>query len=186
MSHASRFLAALALAGLSSLAAAAPATTTEAPATAQPVQAGQPIAPQTNPVTLAAVKAGIFSSVSRINQVMNYISSGSPSGAFLFMPKTLPDQSLFSASIEVQSQSGSPIYASASFAPLASGQAGAVYDAVEYLPQSCDFVEKTLYKDFRRVGLLNKDIVVLDAGSVRIFLMPAGAGCVVIKKEVMQ
>ena len=54
-----RFLAALALAGLSSLAAATPASPAEVPKAAptapQPVPAVQPIAPQTNPVTLAAV-----------------------------------------------------------------------------------------------------------------------------------
>ena len=169
--------------------AAAPAQTS-APATApQPAQAAQPQKPaasNVNSVTLAAVKAGVLACTSRINQVITYITANSQSGAYLFLPKIMPDQSIFSASIEVESRNATPIYASASFAPLTNGSAGAVYDAVEYVAQSCDYTEKNAFKDLARSGILRKDIVMLDGGKVRVFLMPAGTGCNVIKKEVVQ
>lgn len=152
----------------------------------KPAQAAQAPAPTVNPITLAAVKAGVLACTSRINQVMTYLTAGSQSGAYLFMPKAQPDQSIFSASLEVASHAGTPIYVSASFAPLANGQSGAVYDAVEYVAQTCDFVEKNVFKDLKRAGILKRDIIMLDGVAIRVFLMPAGTGCVVIKKEVVQ
>jgi hypothetical protein len=154
-----------------------------APAAAPAVQAP---APGVNSITQAAVKAGVLASAGRINQVMTYLTGNSQSGAYLFMPKTLPDQSIFSVSMEIQNPNATPIYASASFAPLTSGQSGAVYDAIQYVQQSCDYVEKNIFKGLKRTGILRKDIVALDGGSVKIFLMPAGTGCIVIKKEVVQ
>jgi hypothetical protein len=169
---------------------AAPPVVAPKPAPA-PVQtpaapAPQALAPGVNSITEVMVKAGVLSSISRINQVMTYLTANAQSGAFLFLPKTMPDQSLVSVSVEVQSPNAAPIYASASFAPLTSGQAGAVYDAVQYLPQSCDYVEKVLFKGLKRAGILRKDVIALDGGTVKIFLMPAGTGCIVIKKEVVQ
>ena len=153
---------------------------------APPAQAAQLSAPAVNPITQAAVNAGVLSSTSRINQVAAYLTGNSQSGAYLFLPKIQPDRSIFSASLEIQNQNATPIYASASFAPLTSGQAGAVYDAVQYVAQSCDDTEKNIFKGLKRIGVIKKDIVMLDAGAVKIFLMPAGSGCVVIKKEVVQ
>ncbi len=165
--------------------AAQPKTALPAPAPAA-AQAGKPQARAVSPITEAAVRGGVLTCAKRIEQVTKYLTDGTQSGAFLFIPKTQPDQGIFSASIEVAGQTGTPIYASASFAPLANGQTGAVYDAVEYVAQTCDFVEKNVFKDLKRAGILRKDIVMLDGIATRVFLMPAGAGCVVIKKEVVQ
>jgi len=101
---------------------APPAQTSAPPAVPQPAQ---PSAPTVNSITQAAVKGGVLSCASRINQIMTYITANSQSGAYLFFPKSQPDQSIFSASVEVQSQNATPIYASASFAPLTNGTAGA-------------------------------------------------------------
>ena len=139
-----------------------------------------------NPVTQAAVNAGILSCTSRINQVMAYLTANTQSGAYLFIPNNQPDQSVFSVSIEAQGQNAPPMYASASFAPTTNGRVGAVYDSVQYLPQSCAEVEKNFFNGLKRSGIIKKDIVILDAGAVKIFLMPAGHGCIVIKKEVVQ
>ena len=117
---------------------------------------------------------------------MAYLTTNTVSGAYLFIPKTQPDQSFFSASLELQIPNQTPVYASASFAPTTNGRAGAVYDAVQYVSQSCDYEEKNVFKNFKRAGVIKKDVVILDAGIVKIFLMPAGSGCVVIKKEVVQ
>lgn len=118
--------------------AAPPAKTTTKAAPAAPKTAPAPApaavqapAPGVNSITQAAVKAGVLASAGRINQVMTYLTGNSQSGAYLFMPKTLPDQSIFSVSMEIQNPNATPIYASASFAPLTSGQSGAVYDAIQ-------------------------------------------------------
>jgi len=160
-----------------------PVETSTPPSESQPTQQS---ASNVHPVTQAAVNAGVLACTSRINQVITYLTANSQSGVYLFFPKSQPDQSIFSASIEVQTQNATPIYASASFAPLTSGQAGAVYDSVEYMSQSCDYIEKNIFKDLKRTGILKKDIIMLDGGAVKVFLMPAGTGCIVIKKEVVQ
>ena len=155
-------------------------------APAAPSQPAPSSAPAVNPITKAVVNAGILSCASRVNQIMTYLTTNTVSGAYLFVSKTQPDQSLFSASLELQIPNQTPVYASASFAPTTNGGVGAVYDTVQYLSQSCGYAEKNIFKNFKRAGVIKKDIVILDAGQVRIFLMPAGSGCVVIKKEVVQ
>ena len=122
---------------------------------------------------------------SMLRQVVHNVSEGKKSAGY-FNVIIYPCNDFFSASIEVQTKDATPIYASASFAPLTSGQAGAVYDSVEYMSQSCDYMEKNVFKDLKRTGILKKDIIMLDGGAVKVFLMPAGTGCIVIKKEVVQ
>lgn len=139
-----------------------------------------------NPVTEAAVKAGVLVSASRINQVLTFLTANTKSSAYLFTPQKQPDQSIFSVSLGMESNNMAEGYASASFAPTTNGLVAAVYDTVQYVPQSCDDVEKTIFKNLKRKGNLGKDIVILDGGTVTIFLMPAGSGCVVIRKEVVQ
>lgn len=139
-----------------------------------------------NPVTQAAVQAGVLFCVSRINQVVTFLTTNTQSSAYLFTPQKQPDQSMFSVSLGLVGKDAEAGYASASFAPTTNGQASAVYDTVQYFAQSCAEVEKGLFKNLKRKGSLGKDIVILDGGVVTVFLMPAGTGCVVIRKEVIQ
>ena len=156
---------------------------------AQPAQQAAPVYPSpsaVNPVTKAAVDAGVLVCASRINQVVTFLTTDTKSSAYLFTPQRQTDQSLFSVSLGLDGQNLPTAYASASFAPTTNGQAAAVYDTVQYVPQSCADVEKNIFKTLKRKGSLGKDIVILDAGPVTVFLMPAGSGCVVIKKEIAQ
>ena len=155
------------------------------PATS-PAQSAVQSSPNVNAVTQAAVQAGVLSCVSRINQVMTFLTANSSSAAFLFIPKSQPDQSVFSVSLAIKGQQTATKYASASFAPTTNGQAAAVYDTVEYVAQSPAEVRKSMFKDLKSKGNLGNDIVMLDGGAVMVFLMPAGSGCIVIKKEVIQ
>ncbi len=139
-----------------------------------------------NPVTRAAINAGVLASASRIDQVITLMTANKPSGAYLFIPQVEPDQNIFSASLEIQTPNATPIYTSVSFAPLTSGETGTLYDSVEYDPNSCAFIAQNFSKDMKFAGVLRKDIIMLDGGPVRIFLMPAGTGCIVIKKEVVR
>jgi hypothetical protein len=138
--------------------------------------------PSVSIVTQAAVKMGVLSCVSRINQVVTFLTANTQNGVLIFPVQNPPDQHIFSTSFELLASGDSSIYASASFFP----NKDAVYDTVEYVNKGCDELEKTVFKNLKRVGVLKKNIILLDGGAVKVFLMPAGTGCVVIKKEVVQ
>ena len=156
-------------------------------ATAQsPVQ----IAPVTqastsNAVTQAAVQQGVLTCASRINQVTNFLGFNEQSGAMLMALPAQPDQRLVPIAIETATGSG-PAYLSATFAPNQANGCGATYDAVVYWPAKCEIVAVKQFGSVKKIGKLKTDITVLDGGvSTKVFLMPAGVGCVSIKKEVV-
>lgn len=145
--------------------------------------------PAVNGITQAAVSGGVLSCAGRINQVANFLTGGSLGvGAFLFTSPVDPDQRLASVSLEIPAGAGaSSTYASASFAPNQSNGCGGIYESVVYWPEKCEEVAAKNLRTLRRVGILAQTITVLDVGwSTKIFLMPAGNGCVSIKKEVVQ
>lgn len=139
-----------------------------------------------NSVTQAAVASGVLTCASRINQVTQFISGTNPSGAALFASPSQPDQQLTSISMEIAPKEGASAYGSASFAPNQANGCGAVYEAIVYWPQNCDIVASKQFASAKKGPLLHKSIMTLETGSpARIFLMPAGTGCVSIKKEVL-
>ncbi|MFN4343210.1 MAG: hypothetical protein ACK4FE_14440 [Azonexus sp.] len=100
-------------------------------------------------------------------------------------PPSQPDQRLLPLAMEVPTEGG-VAYVSAHFAPNQANGCGAAYDAVAYWPQKCDAVAGKQFAALRKVGQLKKDITILDGGpATKVFLMPAGSGCVSIKKEVV-
>ncbi|MBN2455482.1 MAG: hypothetical protein JXB29_02940 [Sedimentisphaerales bacterium] len=142
----------------------------------------QPANPSVHAMTQEAVKLGILSCLKRINQVATFLTSNNKSGVFIFPPVSPPDQHVFSTSFELIRPDDSTLYASASFFP----NNDAVYDTVEYVPIDCNELEKTVFRNLKRLGMVKKNIILLDGGAVKVFLMPAGNGCIVIKKEVVQ
>jgi hypothetical protein len=169
--------------GLSSMASAAEQTPS-APAQ-KPVQV---VNPSVNAVTQAAVNAGALSCASRINQVINFLATGNQGiGARLYMPAVEPDRKLISVSLEVQNENIPSAYASASFAPNQANGCGAVYEAVMYWNMKCDNVAVKQFAGLKQIGAMRKEITMLDGGpDLKVFLMPAGSGCISIKKEVVQ
>lgn len=166
--------------------ASPPTTPVPSAPQANPAPSAQTVSPAVNSVTQAAVQSGVLVCASRINQVATFLTANAKSAAYLFTAPQHPDQSMFSVSFGVEAK-GAPLkYASASFAPTTDGQVGVVYDTVQYVSQSPADVEKSVFKNLKRKGSLGKDIVILDAGTVTVFLMPAGSGCIVIKKEVVR
>ena len=148
----------------------------------------QPAASNVNAITQAAVKAGVLSCASRINQVSNFLTSASKGfGVLTFFPPNYPDQQLISVSMEIPLPDASSAYASASFAPnQANGCAGA-YETVVYWPKKCNEVAENNFGTFKKIGVLSKNIYTLDGGiSTKVFLMPAEKGCVSIKKEIIR
>lgn len=149
----------------------------------EPIQ--EPKTPVLNEITQTAVQSGVLTCSSRINQVSSFLTGSINSGALVFKQAGEADKEMFSASIEIVPSKGGSVYATASFAPNARGGCTGVYDTVEYLNASCAEVETTVLKETSRVGVLNKDITARASGTIRFFLMPAGQGCLIIKKEIV-
>lgn len=112
------------------------------------------------------------------------MTSKSRMGSMIFPLATKPDDSLISISSEITT--GNVLtYAGASFAPRADG-CSAVYEQVSHWQNTCDEVLAAQYGNFKPLGLLQQQIKVYsnNPGS-RVMMVPAGTGCVVIKKEIV-
>ena len=159
----------------------------QAPPPSEPASSPESIPSKVGAITQAAVRAGVLSCAGRVEQVSSFLTANSRNGAVLFVPPGQPDQRLFSTSIEIENKDAPLAYASVTFAPGMANGCGSVYDTVVYWNTSCDEVAMRNFAGVRRIGALSRGIGVLDAGvASRIFLMPAGVGCVSIKKEVVQ
>lgn len=159
-----------------------PTAATESPAPAKkPPENPGPL----NVVAQAAQKAGVNDCLARINQVSNFLTAGSQqSGVSMVIPPQLPNERISSMAFEIKSPQVLS-YASADFAPSASG-CGATYEAVTHWQNSCKDVASKGYAQLKFIGAIQSNILVLDGGpQLRVFLMPAGKGCVAIKKEVV-
>ena len=151
----------------------------------KPAIAPQPINSTSGPnaITQGAVQTGVLSCAIRINQVSSFLGFGAQAGALLMVPPSEPDQRLVTFAMEVPTE-WSSAYVSAVFAPNQANGCGAAYDAVMYWPLRCEAVATAQFANFKRLGPLKKEITVLDGGvTTKVFLLPAGSGCVSIKKE---
>ncbi len=160
---------------------------------AQPAAQGQK-APAGQPTSAAgafvqyARSAGVQNCLGRIEQVTGFLTAGTSNvGGFFIIPPAAPNTSLLTLSMEIPQPANQSAYASASFAPNQANGSGAVYETVVYWPQNPEAVAASVYPNLKRVGVLAKQITVLEGGpTLRIFLMPAGTGCVAIKKELVR
>ncbi len=142
-------------------------------------------APTGNAITQAGLQSGVKACAGRLEQVSAFLGFSSRAGAVLMTPPAEPDRSLVPLVMELPTEFGSA-YASASFAPNQANGCGATYDAVMYWPQKCAAVAAKQFNGLKPLGQLKKDVSVLDGGaSTKVFLMPAGTGCVSIKKEIL-
>jgi hypothetical protein len=153
---------------------AAPAATAATPAQAKPAL---------GPIANYAAQGGVRQCLGRIDQITNFLSNGATIGAAVFLPPREPDRGLTSVSMEVQSNNGLS-YVSSAYSPSANGCDGD-YEAVTYWAGTCEQVAAS-FPDFKLSAPLRQHIVTLDGGlNAKIFLMPAGQGCISIKKEVV-
>ena len=127
---------------------------------------------------------GIRRCLPRIDQVVTFLSTGAQTGAMIFAPPGDADNRLTSVGLEVLGNNGLS-YIDTSYAPSATG-CDAMYQAVTYWANSCDEVARVAFPSFGKTNPLRQHIAVLDGGSsAKVFLMPAGAGCISVKKEVL-
>lgn len=148
-------------------------------------------APSTNPVRQAAEQRGFASCGARVEQVTNFVGFGPAAGAFLMAPggagaAASADQRSLPLVMEIPLGPASALVM-ASFTPnQATGACAATYDAMVFWPQPCEVVIASQFGALRRLGLIKRDVLVLDGGpATKVFLMMAGAGCISVKKELV-
>lgn len=147
--------------------------------------------PSSNPIRQAAEQRGFAACGARVEQVTNFLGFGPAAGAFLMAPGTpagaaAGNRGLLPLVMELPLGPTSA-FVTASFAPSpSSATCDATYDAIVYWPQPCEGVVAGQFASLRRLGLLKRDVLVLDGGpATKVFLMTAGAGCISVKKEVV-
>ena len=161
------------------------ANPSEPPAPAELRAGAQSVAPALGAVALAAAQRKIKTCVPRIDQTAKALAAGANSGAFLFNSLSDADKTILSLSLEV-GDGASSSYASATFAPLGAQGCAVAADVVAWWPANCAEVMTKAFPQVTAAGPLMRDIRVTEAGpTMRVFFMPAGAGCVTIKKEVI-
>ncbi len=139
-----------------------------------------------NALASQMARSGIRECAGRVDQVTDFLGFGSGMKALVMMPPDEPDRRVIPLSMEAADPRVGSTYIGATFAPNQANGCGATYDAVAYWPDSCESVRGDAFADLEPLGRLRERIAVLDGGeSLKVFLMPAGEGCVSIKKEVV-
>jgi hypothetical protein len=146
----------------------------------------RPPPPGIHPVAQAAANAGAVECMGQINRLSHALTANARSGAFLFMHPNEGAQRLTSVSFEVAAQD-TVAYSTASFTPVVGGGCQALYEAVVYWEKPCEEVARTAFSTLKPTKALMKDIQILadPKSQQRAFLMPAGKGCVSIKKDLI-
>lgn len=137
-------------------------------------------------ITQAAKKMGVVKCANRVEQHERFFSQqNNPVSALSFVAPNDQNNRLFSLSLEIVEQNES-VYVSTNYAPSGRDDCAASYDLVKYWPNSCKEVAEKVYYQFSGSGSLASQISVLGREpNVKVFLMPAGEGCVSIKKEIV-
>lgn len=165
------------------LALSAGAQQANAPAAAAQPAAAQS-APAANAVTATLQKSGVRKCAAQIQKVTDFLTRGGKMGVVTFPAAANPDDSLISLSAEIQA--GNVLtYASANFAPRADGCSGE-YEQVTHWQNTCEQVYTAQFASFKPAGVMMQAVKVYsNAPGTRIMMVPAGTGCVVVKKEVL-
>ena len=136
-------------------------------------------------ISRAAQNAGLRTCKPAIDQVNRYLIGDGISSGVLFSASENANDRIVTSSIVIENKQGLT-YATASYSPYGDVACGVSYEAVTYWKESCAELSSKVLRDMPRMDPLGKKIITLDGGpSMRMFLMPAGTGCVQIKKEVL-
>jgi len=165
-------------------AAAAPAVPAAAPAVAgAAANSGQGKA-----LRDVFARAGVVNCGPRVEQIGDFLLKQTEAGVFLFLPFSAPDQHQVGVALELAAPGGGPsAFASAEFSPEPVGGCGGSYESISYLPVTCTELARTTLAANKSLGVLKRNIQTLELSELgRVFLMPAGAGCVLIKRELLR
>jgi hypothetical protein len=136
----------------------------------------------------AFARAGVVTCGPRVEQIGDFLLKQAEVGAFLFLPLSAQDQRQVGVALEVAAPGGGPsVFASAEFSPEPGGGCGASYESISYWPVACAELARTTFAANKPLGVLKRNIQTLELSELgRVFLMPAGAGCVLIKRELLR
>ena len=141
----------------------------------------------TTPYAIGAQRIGVSKCIGRINQITSFVIGANPnSGTVLNSPNSEVNQRIVSAVLEVEDK-GATSFVSSSFAPgIGPADCSGTYDQVTYWNATCAQVAISSFSTFKPARALFKNVQSLENGpQAKVFLMPAGAGCVSIKKEML-
>ena len=161
--------------------AAAPAVASDRTGTAASIGPGKALSE-------AFARAGVVTCGPRVEQIGDFLLKQVEAGAFLFLPVSAQDQRQVGVALELATPGGGPsAFASAEFSPESPGGCGASYESISYWPVACAELARTTLAANRSLGMLKRNIQTLELSELgRVFLMPAGAGCVLIKRELLR
>jgi hypothetical protein len=119
-----------------------------------------------------------------VTQAMTFLFEG---GQANFIAQPLgPDSDRWPAVFTIESVApggGHTHLSTLMIAPNCSG----MYEQVIYWGQPCDIVKSTIFAKFTGEHVLKRDVKVSDSGpAIELYLTPAGAGCVSVKKELFR
>jgi len=142
----------------------------------------------TNQIATVMFAAGVRNCATRVDQIGNFLTKGTQASALVFLPEREPDNSMVSVSLEVQPEGTPRAYGSATFSPNTAIGCSAMYESVQYWPESCNAVAAKHFKGAVSSGSIGGEIGMLTIGpAARVFLMrTTGSSCVSIKKEVIR
>ena len=146
------------------------------------------VAGPTSQIATVMFSTGVRNCAARIDQISNFLTKDTRSSALLFLPEREPDNSMVSVSLEVQGTGIPRAYGSATFSPNTAIGCSAMYESVQFWPESCNAVAAKHFKGAVATGSLGGEIAMFNIGpAARVFLMRATASsCVSIKKEIIK
>lgn len=135
-----------------------------------------------NVVLKQAKQVGINHCITAVEKISNFLADG-PHGAHTVWHNQTPDDSAFTSAIERTYSDGSML-STVTVARTNTGACYTEYEKVFYMPKGCIGVAQGL-EGAEYKGELNANVVRLDHDGVNVYLMPAGNGCVVTRKEII-
>ncbi len=130
-----------------------------------------------------AQNAGIKKCLPAIKKITDFIIEDGNAGAHSFWNTNNPDGSAFSTIIERNFSDGT-ILTNVTVAPTPNGSCYVEYQKIVNLNKTClaaaQGLEGAKYK-----AELNREVAVLDHGTVSVYLLPNGNQCTMIRKEVI-
>jgi hypothetical protein len=192
LSHASRAIGCIAAA----LALAAAATTPSLQARAEAARAARPPAEDANAaagmseagpgqeVLVAMQQMHLTVCAQRVQQAMTFLFDGQPA-KFVAQPLG-PDSDRWPTVFVIESADpagGHTRLSTLTLAPDCAGQ----YEQVIYWSEPCSTIKASVFGKFTGEHPLLRDVHVSDDGpALQVYLTPAGAGCVSVKKELFR
>ncbi|MGI4779346.1 MAG: hypothetical protein ACRYGA_14745 [Janthinobacterium lividum] len=139
----------------------------------------------TNPVVMLARQVGAARCADMARRIGGQVVGAFPSAGVVLTPPGVADQSMISASIETRDGQGMH-FVSAFLGPNGRSGCDGGYDDIRYWPKSCDQLVIDELRGLSAIHPLGPEIgTLVAASSQHIYLMPAGVGCVSIRKEML-